>query len=139
MRAKEFIIEAEILAINEKGEHQPFQLLMQRRRKHDVEEYMKKIPVQAKVFEVLYVNGKVMMDKPFEQRMELLKKIVKKSKHVTLTEKMITEDLDQVEEFFQRMLKEGYEGIMMKSLQGEYQAGTRGWNWIKWKKDYVLS
>ena len=137
VNAKTFIIEAEVLAINEKGEHQPFQVLMQRRRKYDVEEYMKKIPVQAKVFDVLYLDGKVVMHEPFEKRMELLEKIVKKSKHVTLTERMITDDLEKVEEFFQRMLKEGYEGIMMKSLQGEYQAGTRGWNWIKWKKDYV--
>ena len=42
-----------------------------------------------------------------------------------------------MEAFFKKMLDEKYEGIMIKSLQGEYQAGTRGWNWIKWKKDYV--
>ena len=137
IKAKEFIVEAEVLAVNEKGEHQPFQVLMQRRRKHDVEEYVKKIPVMAKVFDVLYLDGKVVMNEPFEKRMDLLKKIVKRSKHVTLTERMMTDDLGKIEQFFQRMLKEGYEGIMIKSLQGEYQAGTRGWNWIKWKKDYV--
>lgn len=135
--AKTFVIEAEVLAINEQGEHQPFQVLMQRRRKYDVEEYVKKIPVQAKVFDVLYADGRSLLHEPFETRMAQLKKMVKKSKHVTLTEQLITDDLGKVEEFFQQMLKEGYEGIMLKSLSGEYQAGTRGWNWIKWKKEYV--
>ena len=35
------------------------------------------------------------------------------------------------------MLKEKFEGVIIKSHQGEYLAGSRGWNWIKWKKDYV--
>ncbi len=37
------------------------------------------------------------------------------------------------------MLKKKYEGIIVKSRaeDSEYQAGTRGWNWIKWKKEYV--
>ncbi|MBU0459582.1 MAG: ATP-dependent DNA ligase [Nanoarchaeota archaeon] len=135
--AKTFIIEAEILAIDEKGEPQPFQVLMQRRRKNDIQEYIKKIPVQAKVFDILYLDGKTVFQEPFENRITLLKKIVKQSKHLTLTEQIITDNLETVESFFQKMLKEGYEGIMMKSLQGEYQAGTRGWNWIKWKKDYL--
>ena len=43
----------------------------------------------------------------------------------------------RVEDFFQEMLQRGYEGVMIKSQAGEYQAGTRGWNWIKWKKEYV--
>ncbi|HLC88793.1 MAG TPA: ATP-dependent DNA ligase [Candidatus Nanoarchaeia archaeon] len=135
--AKTFVIEAEVLAINEQGEHQPFQVLMQRRRKYDVEEYAKKIPVQAKVFDVLYADGRSFLHEPFETRIAQLKKMVKKSKHVTLTEQIITENLGKVEEFFQQMLTEKYEGIMLKSLSGEYQAGTRGWNWIKWKKEYV--
>ena len=139
IKAKNFIIEAEILAIDKDGNHLPFQILMQRRRKHDVEEYIKKVPVQAKIFDVLYADGKVFMDEPFEKRITQLKKMVKPSKQITLTEQIITDDLNKVEQFFQKMLKENYEGIMIKSLEGNYQAGTRGWNWIKWKKDYDLS
>ena len=135
--AKTFVIEAEVLAINDEGEHQPFQVLMQRRRKYDVEEYVKKIPVQAKVFDVLYADGRSFLHEPFETRIAQLKKMVKKSKNVMLTEQMITDDLEKVEDFFQQMLADKYEGIMLKSLSGEYQAGTRGWNWIKWKKEYV--
>jgi DNA ligase 1 len=135
--AKNFILEAEIIAIDKEGNHQPFQLLMQRRRKHDIEEYVKKIPVQAKIFDLLYCNNRTFMHETYEKRLAQLEKITKQNLHVTVAERIVTNDLAKVKKFFERMIKEKYEGIMIKDLQGEYQAGMRGWNWIKWKKDYV--
>ena len=137
IKAKEFILEAEVIAINEQGKHQPFQLLMQRRRKHDVAEYVKKIPVQAKVFDLLYLNGASLLQESYEKRYEQLGKIIPKSKHLALSDRLVNPELPALKQFFDKMLKEGYEGIMIKSLSGEYQAGARGWNWIKWKKEYV--
>ena len=135
--AKEFIIEGEILAIDEKGNPLPFQTLMQRRRKYDVTEYIKRVPVQIKVFDLLYLNGKNFMHEPFVKRREKINKIVPKLKHLMPAEEILTDNVDKINEFFQKMLDNGYEGIMIKDLQGVYQAGTRGWNWIKWKKEYV--
>jgi len=137
IKAKEFVVEAEVIAIDNHGKHRPFQVLMQRKRKHDIEEYVKKIPVQAKMFDVLYYNGKSYLHESYEKRYEILHKIVSKSKHVTLSDRIITDDLGKLNEFFNDMLNEKYEGIIIKDLNGEYQAGTRGWNWIKWKKEYV--
>ena len=137
IKAKEFVLEAEVIAINEQGKHQPFQLLMQRRRKHDVAEYVKKIPVQAKVFDLLYLNGASLLQESYEKRYEQLGKIIPKSKHLALSDRLVNPELPVLKTFFDKMLKEGYEGIMIKSLSGEYQAGARGWNWIKWKKEYV--
>ncbi|MBI2146109.1 ATP-dependent DNA ligase [Candidatus Woesearchaeota archaeon] len=134
---KEFVIEGEIIAVDEKGHHLPFQTLMQRRRKYDIEKYMKDIPVLVKVFDVLYWNEKSQIHGPYKIRTQLLTKIVTKSKHVMLADKIVTDDISEMDEFFHDMLKEKYEGVIVKSLTGEYQAGTRGWNWIKWKKDYV--
>src|SRR3989338_8405464 len=137
INAKEFVIEGEIIAIDKEGNHLPFQILMQRRRKYDVEHYAQDIPVQLKVFEVLYLNGKSFLSEPYVQRTKQLAAIIHKSKHITLAEQIVTDDLTTLNDFFQKMLKEGYEGVIVKSHIGEYQAGTRGWNWIKWKKDYV--
>ena len=130
------IMEGEILAIDKDGNQLPFQVLMQRRRKYDVEKYMKDIPVMFKLFDLLYVE-KSYLDEPYAKRIAKLGKIVKKNTHVVMSDRKETDSVDEIEEFFQRMLAEGQEGIMIKSLEGEYQAGTRGWNWIKWKKDYV--
>ena len=98
---------------------------------------MKDIPVLVKLFDILYCNGKSWMHEPYKERTQLLAKIVTKSKHVMLADKIVTDDISEMDEFFHDMLKEKYEGVIVKSLTGEYQAGTRGWNWIKWKKDYV--
>ena len=139
INAKEFVIEGEVLAIDKEGNHLPFQTLMQRRRKYDVEEYIKKIPVQVKLFDILYLNGISLLHEPYTIRTQQLAKIVQKSKHVQLADKLTTNDIEEVDDFFRQMLKEGYEGVIVKSraADSEYQAGTRGWNWIKWKKEYA--
>ncbi len=137
VEGKEYVIEGEIIAIDEKGHHLPFQTLMQRRRKYDIEKYMKEIPVIVKLFDLLYWNEKAYLHEPYKTRTQLLAKIVTKGKHLMLVDKIVTDDITEMDDFFREMLKEKYEGVIVKSLSGEYQAGTRGWNWIKWKKDYV--
>lgn len=137
--AQEFVVEGEVLAIDKAGNPQPFQILMQRRRKYDVEEYVQKIPLQFKVFDLLYVDGQSYLKKHYTERTAKLEKMLKKSKNVVLADKIITDNPEEIETFFQKMLAAGYEGIMIKSLAADsvYQAGTRGWNWIKWKPEYV--
>ncbi len=139
MGNREYVLEGEILAVAKDGSPLPFQTLMQRRRKYDLEEYVKKIPVQLKVFDLLFLDGSSFLDVPYFKRAEMLEKIVHKNKEIVLTERIITEDLEELDDFFRKMLKEGYEGVIVKSRAEDsvYQAGTRGWNWIKWKKEYA--
>ena len=136
---KEFIVEGEVLAVDEEGHPQPFQVLMQRRRKHDVEEYVKKIPINFKVFELLYLNGKPYLNEPYYKRSEKIESILHDNKEVKATERIITDDVNEIDSFFKKMLNSGFEGIFIKSRAEDsvYQAGVRGWNWIKWKKEYV--
>ncbi len=135
--AKEFVIEGEVVAIDKEGKSLHFQVLMQRKRKTDIEEYVKKVPVQLKLFDLLYYDGESFLHETYEKRSEQLAKIVSKGKHLTLADRIVTDDVDEVYRFFQKMLKEKQEGIMIKGMDSEYQAGTRGWNWIKWKKEYA--
>lgn len=137
IKAEEYVVEGEVIAIDKDGKLMPFQTLMKRRRKHEVEEYVKKIPVQIKLFDLLYLNGKSYIHEPYQTRTEKLGKIIKKSRHVVPADQIITDNLKEINTFFKKMVKDGDEGIMVKNLEGEYQAGTRGWNWIKWKKEYM--
>jgi len=139
IKEKEFIVEGEVIAVDQEGKPQPFQVLMQRRRKHDIEEYVKKIPINFKVFELLYLNGKPYLNEPYYKRSEKIESILHKNKEVQATERILTDDVNEIDKFFQKMLKSGYEGIFIKSRAEDsvYQAGVRGWNWIKWKKEYV--
>lgn len=139
IKAKEYVIEGEVVAIDQKGNLLPFQTLMQRRRKYQVEKYVKEIPIRFYLFDLLYLDGKSYLREPYLERQKALEKIVKPSFHLQIANKITTKDLDKIEEFFNQALERGTEGIIAKSTAEDsvYQAGTRGWLWIKWKREYA--
>jgi len=138
IKAKNFIIEGEAVACKN-NVLKPFQILMRRRRKYDVEKYMSMIPVCLFVFDVLYLNGKSLIKKPFSDRREKLSKIVSESEHVKRAVGIVTEENEELLSFFKKSVARHCEGIMVKSLSDDsyYVPGLRGWKWIKWKKEYV--
>src|SRR3990167_10256207 len=76
--AKTLILDTEALAYQrESEEFLPFQETTKRRRKHNILEMAKSLPLRAFVFDVLYINGKSLIDTPLIERLEVLKKIVK--------------------------------------------------------------
>jgi len=134
---KEGILEGEVVPYDKKtGKLLPFQILMQRRRKYDVEEYAKKIPVKYFLFDILSLNGSSLIEKPLSERKEILKKVIKENQGVVLGEYIVTEDIEEMKDFFERVMGEGAEGVMIKDAKSDYEAGTRGWKWIKFKKEY---
>ncbi|MAG61170.1 hypothetical protein CL619_05255 [archaeon] len=138
--AVEYILEGEIMALSEDAKiHQSFQTLMQRKRKTEIEKYIKKVPVALYVFDLLYLNGESMMNKPLIERGESIDKILYKKNRIRRIELIQTESVDEVQSFFEKMLKDGNEGVIVKSTADDshYKAGARDWNWIKWKKDYM--
>ena len=55
-----------------------FQILMQRRRKYDVKEYRKKIPVRYMLFDVLYVDGESFMHTSYPERRDKLETLIER-------------------------------------------------------------
>jgi DNA ligase-1 len=137
IKAKNCVLDSEVMSVDAKGNLLPFQILMQRRRKYDVESYVKKIPVALFTFDLLFVNGKSLIHEPYKQRYQHLQKIVRQTNKVHLALQKTCNDADCIEDLFNKTVEHGGEGIVIKSLNGPYQAGVRGWNWIKWKPDYV--
>lgn len=139
IKQNDYVVEGEVVAVDQKGHNLPFQVLMQRRRKYDIQKYAEKVPIHFKVFDLLYLNGKSYLHQPYFKRTEKLEKIIHPNKEIKLTDRIITDNLAELDRFFQKMLKQGYEGVIVKSHAPDsiYQAGVRGWNWIKWKKEYV--
>ncbi len=136
-QGKETIVEGEVVSFDEKHEKSmPFQVLMSRRRKHGIEEYVKKIPVRYFLFDLLYLDDENFLKKTLEERKDALKRYFNKTKSVDFAEYVITDDLLMIKQRFIDSLKRGNEGIMIKDYSGIYQAGTRGWLWIKFKKEY---
>lgn len=139
IKANDVIIEGEIVAIDpETREYRPFQELMHRKRKKEIQEAIKEYPVVVRLFDCLYVDGIDLTIKPLNERREWLKKIIEESEEFRLAEHMVVRDVKELDEFFLKAVENGMEGIMVKSLglDSIYQAGVRGWLWIKYKRDY---
>jgi len=139
IKAKEAIVEGEIVCIDpDTGELRPFQELMRRKRKHDIHTAMKDYPVSVFLFDILYVDGEDLTEKPILERRKRLKEIIEETERFRLAEAIITDDPDELEKFFLKAIESGCEGIVAKAIHQNaiYQAGARGWLWIKYKRDY---
>jgi len=137
LKTREAILEAEAVAINENsGEFLPFQELMHRRRKYDLERVVSEIPITLNFFDVLYFDGKNCLDLSYEERRKNLEEIVIEDKFAKLVP-MVTVTADsEIEDFLENSINSGCEGLMLKSLEGQYRAGMRGSNWLKLKREY---
>ncbi|MEM1587129.1 MAG: ATP-dependent DNA ligase [Candidatus Bathyarchaeia archaeon] len=139
VKAKEAIIEAECVAVDlDTGEMMPFQELMHRRRKYDIAKAAIEYPVSLFAFDALYVDGKDLTVEPYPVRHKALEEIIEQSDRFKLAKYIIVDDVEGLERFFEEAVEAGCEGLVCKSLNMDsiYQAGARGWLWIKYKRDY---
>ncbi|MEM0217305.1 MAG: ATP-dependent DNA ligase [Candidatus Nezhaarchaeales archaeon] len=139
VKAEEAIVEAECVAIDpDTGEMRPFQELMHRRRKYGIEEAIKEYPVSLFFFDCLYVDGQDLTNQPYPKRREVLMKILEPGERAMPATYRIIDSVDELEKFFEEAISEGCEGLVCKSLAPDsiYQAGARGWLWIKFKRSY---
>ncbi len=139
VKAKEAIIEGEIVAVDpQTGELRPFQELMHRRRKHDVHVAMKEYPVHVRLFDLIYADGEDYTNKPLLTRRKKLEEVLDQHEEFRLAEGKIVSDPEGLERFFMQAISDGCEGLVVKAIHENsiYQAGARGWLWIKYKRDY---
>jgi DNA ligase-1 len=137
--AEEAIVEAEAVAVDPTtGEMKPFQELMHRRRKYGIKEAMAEHPISLFMFDILYVDGKDLTQQPYPIRHKHLQQVIEQTDNIQVAEHIIAENPEQLEQFFEKTIEGGSEGIMCKSINDDsvYQAGARGWLWIKYKRDY---
>lgn len=137
--AKDAILEAECVAVDlDTGEMKPFQELMHRRRKYGVDSAMKEYPISLFLFDALFVDGKDLTLQPYPVRRKALVNAIKKTERVTIAKHMVARDATELERFFLEAIEDGCEGLVCKSIAKDsvYQAGARGWLWIKYKRDY---
>jgi DNA ligase-1 len=137
IQAENVILEAEAVAIKEStGAFLPFQELMHRRRKYKIEKAVTQYPITINFFDILYCNGKSCLELNYKDRREKLEKIVKEdefAKHIPMA---IVKNDNEIKDFFENSINAGSEGLMLKMLDKPYQAGSRGSNWLKLKREY---
>lgn len=137
IKAEKCIFEGEAIAYNpDTKEYLPFQETVQRKRKYDIEKTAENVPLRLICFDCLYLDGQNLIGQSFLERRKVLEKILAKGETLVLSEMTVVEKPEQIEDLFQKAIGKGLEGVMAKKLDGVYQAGARGWNWIKYKKSY---
>ena len=135
VKAKTAILDSEALAYQpESEEFLPFQETTKRRRKYRIEEMAKSLPLKAFVFDLLYVDGKSLIDKPLLERMEQLKKVVKPDSVLIPSPGEIVSDAKKLQAILDDAISKGLEGLVVKRVDSLYEAGGRNFNWVKLKR-----
>jgi DNA ligase-1 len=136
---REAILEGEVVAYDPAaGELHPFQEVMFRRRKHGIAEAVRDVPVGLFCFELLYADGQDLTRLPYPQRRAALAKAITASDRLRLTTATEVDTPAGLDAAFEQAVTDGCEGLVCKSVGPDsvYQAGARGWQWIKLKRDY---
>jgi len=128
IRGDSAIVEGEMVAIKGLDDRhpRPFQDLSRRiKRKYDIPEMVKKIPVEINLFDVVFYEGESKIGEKFKNRRKLLEKIIMETDTFKLAEQSITNSIEEADKFYRRALNLGHEGVMAKNLDAPYQPGSR--------------
>jgi len=131
------ILDGETIGYNpQTGKFSPFQETVQRKRKYGVEEMREKIPLNTFVFDILYLDGKPLLELPFRERRQILEEVFRRSdpkSAIRLTPQKTTDQIKVIKDSLRESLAAGLEGLVVKNLKLPYEAGNRGFHWIKLK------
>ncbi|MBU1085143.1 MAG: ATP-dependent DNA ligase [Candidatus Beckwithbacteria bacterium] len=130
-----------------------FQATVKRKRKHGVSGMVKELPMRVFVYDILFLDGENLIEKPFKERRKKLEGILESKGSelalrdrpnsigtgsseptLVLAEQEIVSDVKHLRRLVKKYLGMGLEGVMCKKLTTVYQAGSRNFNWVKFKK-----
>jgi len=135
--AEKAIFEGEALAYNEvTGELYPFQITIQRKRKHHIDALAREYPLKFFAFDLLYADGIDYTERPYIERRKRLEALIKKDGIIEPSALFITDDPKAIYKYFEDAVERGLEGVVAKRLDAPYSAGARNFNWIKLKRSY---
>ena len=127
------IFDGEILAYKDK-KVMPFQYLQRRlHAKHLSPDSKGSVPVIYTIFDTLYHNS-ALIGMPLIQRKQILDEMKIALPFVLAKWKLVCSERS-IDEMFNESKELGYEGLVVKDPNSEYQIGKRGKNWIKLKKE----
>jgi len=125
------ILDGEVIAIKG-GRPMPFQSVLRRlRRKHDIAGAQEAIEMVPNIFDILWLDGKTLIDLPFSERRAILERVVTQY----VAPQVVSSDPEEIEKTYEDALAAGHEGIMIKVPASPYSPGQRGKNWIKIKPE----
>lgn len=144
MSLTDFIVEGEVISYDQVSDKNlNFQVTSQRRRKYNIEETATISPVRIFLFDILHQQDCSLLDESYYRRREILVEsfATSPSNIIVISEVTIDSSLTMIddaktliEDYFTSSITQGFEGIIVKKFDGKYQAGKRGFSWIKIKQ-----
>lgn len=135
VKAKEAIFDSEAIGVNKELKTLAnFQTTMSRRRKHDIEKIAKNVSIKFYVFDLMFRDGKSLIQNTYVQRRKELEKTIKKGKILEIVEFIKTIDPGDITRLMSTYKKDGLEGIIVKRFDSDYFAGRTGFRWVKMKE-----
>jgi DNA ligase-1 len=113
----------------------PFSELQKRLgRKNVGSQLLKAVPVVLIAYDLLYAEGKVLIDQPLSERRHLLDQLVPNRGPLRMSQGKLVRDAAMLDEEFDLARARGNEGLMIKSPSSPYKPGRRGRDWLKLKR-----
>jgi DNA ligase I, ATP-dependent (dnl1) len=139
IRADSAILDGEAVAIGKDGRPMAFQEILKRfRRKYNVEKLALQIPLHLFLFDLIYLDGKSVVDLPLTERRKLLERIASADPPTSedppiLADQIQSDSPELAEKIYRQALDAGHEGLILKNPTSVYAPGKRGKNWLKIK------
>jgi len=135
--AQSCIVDSELVAVDEKGVFQPFQLLLERTvpgelSPEELKRRKEKLGVTIRAFDILFLNGRELTNLPLLERRKHLSEVVPTE---YLAEGVDCRNEVELMKFYEEALRAGLEGIIVKSLTSVYSVGERTYTWLKLKPE----
>ncbi|HJP93534.1 MAG TPA: ATP-dependent DNA ligase [Pyrinomonadaceae bacterium] len=128
------IIDGEIVPANDEM-ILPFSELQKRLgRKNVGSQLLKAVPVVLVAYDLLYADGKVLIDQPLSERRHLLDQLVSDPGPLRMSQGKLLREAALLDEEFELARARGNEGLMIKSPSSPYKPGRRGRDWLKLKR-----
>jgi DNA ligase-1 len=145
VRAETAIFDGEAVAVDDQGRPLPFQDLMRRfRRVRDVGAMVAEVPLRLYLFDLLYLDGRAMIDEPYQARWQALERLSstveaqQEPARFGLVRRSLPASLQEAQAFAEEARLAGHEGVMAKQLGSRYTPGVRGKGWLKLKHVFSL-
>ncbi|MEU0433110.1 ATP-dependent DNA ligase [Streptomyces sp. NPDC006290] len=139
LRGERFILDGEVIALDDRGRPRSFQETAGRvGSRVDVAAAAETVPVSPVFFDALSVDGRELLDLPFTERHAELARLVPEQMRVRRTLVSGPGDVAEAETFLADTLARGHEGVVVKALDAPYSAGRRGASWLKVKPVHTL-
>ncbi|MFD6447795.1 ATP-dependent DNA ligase [Promicromonospora sp. NPDC060204] len=139
------VLDGEALGVGPDGVPRPFQETAARSATHESTRGSTRAPSAEEsladqfeltpfFFDVLHADGRDLLDAPLRDRLAVLDEVA--APHTV--RRLLTSDPEAAAEFFAGAVREGQEGVVVKSLDAPYAAGRRGAGWVKVKPRKTL-